>query len=367
LTTGSDARKKPHVKIDTLIFDMDGVITTEEKYWACARLTLWEMVTQTLAIPDAFGDAVHDAVIRESIIPDALIYALKGRAVNSNWDIAYVVICVYLAALPDAMVLSAPKVDDFVQAISDTKSGAADWPQALTEFLATTHGAKGRALIQEAGNRLRKALDFGDGDLLRVEGPFWWYLHERFQRWYHGEAMQQFGAPPLPDGTVLPPEQLEALLKRLREAGYTLGAATGRPRDELNDALDGVGLLNYFDANHIATLDMVRQVEQKLKVTGLVKPHPFTLLRAIYPRADTRVLLDEEFQKIKRNNVVVIGDSTSDVIMAKEAGCRMVGVLTGVRGEEARQERYHLLIHAGCEALLDNVTELPDWLEGQGN
>ncbi len=353
------------MKIDTLIFDMDGVITTEEKYWACARLTLWELVTKALGLADSFGDAVHDPAAREAIAPDDLIYALKGRAVNSNWDVSYVLACIYLSALPNATVLSALDVSDFLQAICDTMEGPADWPQALVDFLHKTHGAKGRAFIQEAGNRLQKALDFGGEDLLRIEGPFWWYLHERFQRWYHGESMEEYGGSALADGTVIEPDEIGNTLKRLREAGYMLGAATGRPRDELHDALGGLGLLDYFDPARLGTLDVIRQAERKLGLTGLIKPHPFSLLRAIYPRADVQVLLDEEFQKIRRDNVVVVGDSTSDVMMARAAGCRVVGVLTGVRGDEARQERYELLVHSGCEAILDNVTELPDWLEGQ--
>ncbi len=353
------------MKIDTLIFDMDGVITTEQKYWACARLTLWELVTKGLGLSDAFGDAVHDSAAREAVAPDDLIYALKGKAVNSNWDVSYVLACVYLASVPNAMVLSALDVPDFLQAVCDTMEGPADWPQALVDFLKQTHGAKGRAFIQEAGNRLERALDFSGDDLLRIEGPFWWYLHERFQRWYHGESMKEFDAPVLADGTVIPAEQIGTTLKRLHEAGYVVGAATGRPSDELHDALGGLGLLDYFDPARLGTLDLIRQTERKLGVTGLLKPHPFSLLRAIYPRADAQVLLDEEFQKIKRDNVVVIGDSTSDVMMAKSAGCRVVGVLTGVHGDAARQERHELLVHAGCEAILDDMTELPDWLEGQ--
>ncbi len=353
------------MKIDTLIFDMDGVITTEEKYWACARLTLWELVTQTLGLTDAFGDAVHDSAIRQEVVPDHLIYALKGHAVNSNWDITYVLVCVYLQALPDATVLSSPDVEDFLQAIRDTMAGPAVWPKVLEEFLVQTHGAKGHVLAQEAGHRLQKSLEFEGEDFLRVEGPFWWYLYERFQRWYHGDTMKDYDAPPLTDGTVIPPQAIEGTLKKLREAGYVIGAATGRPREELHDALGGLGLLNYFDSNRLGTLDMIRQTERQLGMNGLVKPHPFSLLRAIYPRADAQVLLDEDFQKIKRHNVVVVGDSTTDVLMARAAGCRVVGVLSGVRGDAARQERQQLLIHSGCEAILDDMTELPDWLEGQ--
>src|SRR5260221_14588484 len=87
------------LKVDTLIFDMDGVITTEEKYWACARLTLWELVTETLALPGAFPDAVHDPAGQQAVASDVLIYALKSLSVNSNWDICYLLTCAYLSAL----------------------------------------------------------------------------------------------------------------------------------------------------------------------------------------------------------------------------------------------------------------------------
>ncbi len=353
--------------IDTLIFDMDGVITTEEKYWACARLTLWEVVTQTLGQKDAFGAAPHDAAIRESIAPDDMIYALKGRSVNSNWDIAYILVCTYLAALPDVTVLSAPTPEALIEAIRESLYALPVWPDAMAAFLNGTGGAKGRALIASAGTRLAEALQFEDAAMLRVEGPLWWYLHARFQRFYHGEAMTEHGAPPLADGTVIDAPQIEATLKTLRDEGYILGVATGRPRDELDDALGGLGLLAYFDSQRMGTLDVVRAAEAKLGISGLVKPHPYSLLRALYPRAETEVLLDESYWKLKRNNVVMIGDSTSDIVMAKEAGCHPVGVLTGVRGDAARSERHRLLLHSGCEAILDDVTHLPDWLDGQGS
>src|SRR5947209_936120 len=107
------------MKIDTLIFDMDGVITTEEKYWACARLALWELVTHTLSIPYAFGDPIHDVAAREAVTPDSLIYALKGRAVNSNWDICYILACLYISGLPNIKVLLASSVDEILASIHE--------------------------------------------------------------------------------------------------------------------------------------------------------------------------------------------------------------------------------------------------------
>src|SRR5258708_2124910 len=136
---------------------MDGVITTEEKYWACARLTLWELVTQTLGLPAAFGDAIRDANAREAIAPDSLIYALKARAVNSNWDIAYVLSCTYIAATPGVKAIHARDPYELVQVIRGSRKGPADWPAALANFLSSSDDLVGRSLIAEPGSRLRSA------------------------------------------------------------------------------------------------------------------------------------------------------------------------------------------------------------------
>src|SRR5579859_4381743 len=146
--------------IDTLIFDMDGVITTEEKYWACARLTLWELVSETIGLTQAFDPAaIHNAEVREAVVPDKLIYALKSRAVNSNWDIAYVLACVYLTALPSAANLAMPSAT-VPQALAAIKANAripTAWPEALSYFLENSGPIDGRALIELAGARFQTA------------------------------------------------------------------------------------------------------------------------------------------------------------------------------------------------------------------
>lgn len=32
-------------QLTTLIFDLDGVITSEKKYWNTARLTVWDLIS----------------------------------------------------------------------------------------------------------------------------------------------------------------------------------------------------------------------------------------------------------------------------------------------------------------------------------
>jgi phosphoglycolate phosphatase-like HAD superfamily hydrolase len=57
-----------------LIFDLDGVITTEASYWNIARRGLCEL--QASLTPDP--------------LPEDFIYWVKNHAINHNWDVAFV-------------------------------------------------------------------------------------------------------------------------------------------------------------------------------------------------------------------------------------------------------------------------------------
>jgi phosphoglycolate phosphatase-like HAD superfamily hydrolase len=346
-----------------IVFDMDGVITTEEKYWACARLTFWEFVVKTLghvgALPhEARQEAIHSETARQGIVSDSLIYALKSRAVNSNWDITYVLACIYLAALPGAKAFSVRDVPILIETLQKQALAPAAWPDALDAFLAHTN-LIGRELIDYAGGWVQHALGNTAPTLFEPEGAFWWYLHSRFQRFYHGEAMREYGGEPLIDGTAIPAEAIRVTLADLRARGVRLAAATGRPMDELNDALGELGLLDFFEADRMGTLDRVREGEAALNRIGLVKPHPYSLLRAIYPEKTPVELVDPALQARIHSDVVMVGDTTSDVIMAQAAGCRCIGVLTGVRSEAAKIERRQQLLDAGAMLVLNDITELP--------
>ena len=63
-------------------------------------------------------------------------------------------------------------------------------------------------------------------------------------------------------------------------------------------------------------------------------------------------------------SALVVGDSASDALAARKAGVPCVGVLSGVAGEKARQARRKALLEAGCVAVLDDITRLPEWLQG---
>ena len=87
--------------INTLIFDLDGVITSEQKYWNTSRLTAWELICdrEFLGLTNYFGHSPDVATrlesIGDNIIPKTFIYELKSRAINSNWDLTFFVCCLH--------------------------------------------------------------------------------------------------------------------------------------------------------------------------------------------------------------------------------------------------------------------------------
>ncbi len=119
-------------------------------------------------------------------------------------------------------------------------------------------------------------------------------------------------------------------VRALSEAGYLLGVATAKGRAGLERELDKTGLRPFFHATR--TIDEAPS-----------KPSPGMLLGLF---AELGVAPGE---------ALMIGDTSFDLEMARNAGCRSLGVLSG------GQRLEHLAPHRPI-AVLPSVRELPAWL-----
>ncbi|WPB56016.1 HAD-IA family hydrolase [Xylophilus sp. GOD-11R] len=124
-------------------------------------------------------------------------------------------------------------------------------------------------------------------------------LNERYRHHYrkHHDDLSLF------DG-VLP------LLNALKERGHQLAVATGKSRRGLDEALDSVELRGMFDASRTAD-----------ETAG--KPDPLMLHEL---SADLGV---------PPAGMLMIGDTTHDLLMARNAGCASLGVSYGAHTPEA--------------------------------
>ncbi len=121
------------------------------------------------------------------------------------------------------------------------------------------------------------------------------------------------------------------VLEQLDKQGYYLAVATGKSRQGLNLAIEQLELEGLFIATRCA--------EETCS-----KPSPDMLLELI------------EFAALDASAVLMIGDTTYDIDMAKNANVMSIGVSCG------SHEDSELLEH-GALACLSDINELPAWLE----
>lgn len=149
-------------------------------------------------------------------------------------------------------------------------------------------------------------------------------LHRQVIETYRKHWREEFSRRP-----ILFPDT-RPTLELLRRAGYLLAVATGKSRRGLESDLAAADLGSYFEGT--------RTVDEAPS-----KPSPEMLLD----------LMGE--LGTGKGETLMVGDTSYDLLMAANAGCASVGVLTGGHG---RSE----LSTASPLALLEHLGELPSWL-----
>ena len=377
-----------------IIFDLDGVITSEEAYWDSAGLTLhellyspryWNVTGETHYRPAA--SAQESRSLSRSTLPEWLILSFKARALNSNWDTCYAAVCLHLldllARLPERATLLplAPGDANWLakfRAQLARANSAGSWEcEQLHRLWREEHpfeqpvfqGATGLELFERMDTYASEVLNAQVEGVFSRSGPFWRFCQELFQEWLlgdalytkaHGQAPAQTGKPGCIffEEPLLPVQAVRETLETLREAGYTLGVASGRVYQEAAKPLEKYDLLRYFDQKHLGTYDRVTRGEKELRARGdqtmLSKPHPFHFQAAVDWEQALRNVgggtagpLDIPF--------IAVGDSTSDILSGQAAGALTVAVLTGARSSEARE----LLLKSRPDFVIEDMTKLP--------
>lgn len=370
--------------INTLIFDLDGVITSEQKYWNTARLTAWELICDRkyLGLTNYFGHSPDVesrlAAIGNNIISKNFIYELKSRAINSNWDLTFFVSCLHMGGIFATLEQSnsvnlfnilqnnnltleqqLQNIGELLQS-SNYQSQISDKARhcVIAQFWQETKSLTGSAVLDYVNIFITKKLS-QHFSFFDPKGELWQLCYQNFQDWYEGKKGYD-----LPDDeTVTDLEKIEQTLKTLSDSGrFILAIATGRPGNEVIEPLTKLGILKYFDQTRIITYDEVIAAESMLENKNQIKlgkPHPFILYKAIYPEESVRNLANNNFKISNPETIAYIGDAGSDVVSAKKAEVFSIGVLTGFAEGEARNQKKAMLTDLGCDVILDSVLDLP--------
>lgn len=377
--------------IKTVLFDVDGVFLSEERYFDASALTVYELLMSRnylgLGGDGPFQTDYSDrkiAEIRADVFQhDNVLNFMKSRGMNANWDMIYMAFADQLihltAQLPEPVRSKAASLMEkpIGRAALDTFRAwfaaypvKTDFAQFLRDFLESD--ATKQELIDDlnaiAGRRLGVRTN-----AFRPKSALWHIGEHASQEWYVGDEhiVTSTGEPSVQKGkegflhkeiTLADPEFVRGMFRSFTEHGLTIGIATGRPRLETYKPFGELNWLQLLDDNHIVTADDVLAAEKKYDAAPLAKPHPFTYLLSYHGKdSEVRRWTAREPEPLENGrDVLIVGDSLADLLAARQLGCRFAGVLTGLSGKKARPE----MEQNGADYVLDSVADIKDLVLG---
>ncbi|GLQ07749.1 HAD-IA family hydrolase [Sneathiella chinensis] len=129
-------------------------------------------------------------------------------------------------------------------------------------------------------------------------------------------------------------EGVREILEQLEADGVLMGVATGKSMRGLKAVIEQHGLEKYF-------------ITLQTPDHNPGKPHPQMLEKAM------------DMAGVGPENTLMIGDTSFDMMLAKNAGSTAVGITWGYHDRD-------ILIGSGADHLIDNFAPLPGLLAGLG-
>ncbi|WP_042353800.1 HAD family hydrolase [Bacillus rubiinfantis] len=373
--------------INTILFDVDGVLLSEERYFDASALTVWEMLMSPNYLglsPEQFTTSPSDEEInkiRATVFQhDKVLTFQKSRGLNANWDMIYLSFCHQLIHLFSQIKdHELEKISKWCQAPIDRDvlieigrilrqyDVVLDFSKFVPEFESS------QAMKEELFGHLNVLVKekLGIETTAFAKGELWSVCEHACQEWYVGDEYiaTSTGRPSVQTGksgflanetTLAPVGKIAKLFQSLVSAGYTIGVGTGRPELETIQPFQHLAWLHYFDESRIVTADDVLRAEKSYPDYGhLAKPHHFSFLRALQGKGTPiKNCLETPLPLENGGEVLIVGDSLADLLAARAMGCQFAAVLTGLSGKAAREE----FEEQQADYILDSVIDVKDIL-----
>lgn len=377
--------------IKTILFDVDGVMLSEERYFDGSALTVWELLfsPQYLGLKgDSFTPAPVESEIRrvreQVFAKDEVLGLIKARGINSNWDMVFLTFSYQLIRLVEVLKQQlGTEVTSLLSGQVDRAQLAKlrEWGQAYAPDFQVDYAAfvpdfaKGTAQKAEMLlylNQIAKERCGVETDMFCRNSELWQLCQKTFQEWYLGdervaasigrETMQPGKKGFLTDEIpIVPPAEMIELFRTLKEKGYTLGIGTGRPTIETHVPLTEMKVLEWFDPNRVVTATHVLEAEGEYpELAPMSKPHPFCYVKGLLGLATPNSeVVNYKLPIENGEEVLIVGDSPADFLAARSIGCKFAATLTGLSGQEARAK----FEEAKADYILDDVRDLLSILE----
>ncbi len=369
-----------------ILFDVDGVILSEERYFDASALTVWEMLhsPKYLALSgDTFTPQPDEDTIRRVrktvFDEDRALQFIKSRGINANWDMVYLVFGYQLVLLiselyqqnPDRIrpVIKNQIGREHLDQLREWATGVSFQPQ-FTSFVEdfSRGNAQKQALLAEL-NRILFERTGVETDIFSRKSVLWDLCQETFQEWYLGDEKieESIGRPAFQAGKkgflndeipIVDPTAMKSMFHELKEMGITTGIGTGRPQIETIEPLRALGLLEEFDENRIVSASYVLDTEREFpQHAPLAKPQPFCYVAGMMGLDhNKREILNHPLPVQNGDEILIVGDSVADLMAARSMGTKFAATLTGLTGQEARSKFEEL----EADFILDDVMGVLD-------
>ncbi len=297
-------------KYDKIIFDLDGVITNEQRYWDAAALTLYQLFTEPFDVTYAVNNV---SIIRTIILyRDKIVKLLKNLGVNSNWDLTYVVNAFSTI------------LDTFDTVTIYEKIRRLNLPALqLYDYIKENSVIGGRD---------------GDGYKYLISVYQEWYLGDELFKKTYNKPMTAEGKPGLAnmEEPLLDLDKTRLVLETLSKY-KTIGIASGRVFEEAFYPLDKWKIFDLFDTDYVSTYTDIINAEEQTGVFPLTKPHYFLFTRsAVGNTVSYSDIVDKKINKEILKNTLAVGDAGADLFSAQQSGMDFLAVLSGIDGAKSR-------------------------------
>lgn len=368
----------------SILFDVDGVFLSEERCFDVSAITVEELLTSEGIFLGCgtyidFENDLNDKKIqeiRERVFQhDKILNQLKSLGLNSNWDMLFIVFSIHLIDL--AKQLDQSHRCEFLNSSTFNEKTLfemnkhllhkeIDYEKPIKVIDSFRNGKD--AIYEDLESYAKDQLEIDDTKLFKLKSNLWQLAKDTYQEWYlgkdlfnkveEGTALLDFKKGFIYEEVILKPqEEIQLLLQHLKEAGYHLAIATGRPRTETIIPFESLGLKSYFDDEHIVTASEVLDAESDYpEYQPLGKPNPFSYIATLNGNDRNRYKEYATHQEniVNKDEVYIVGDSLADLLSAKKIGATFIGTLTGLKGDKAQPE----LEEYGADYIVEDVTKI---------
>lgn len=370
--------------ISMILFDVDGVLLSEERYFDASALTVWEMLYSPQYLGLSGGDftpSPSEKIIRklreEVFVGDQVLDLMKTRGINSNWDMVYLSFAHQLLCIMEELI---PESKDEVEAILQqmitldsikmvaslvkNKQIHIDYDRFIKDYQSSS--VEKQDMLTYLNEIAQRKLGVKT-DVFSRNSDLWELCMKTFQEWYLGDELveEDIGRKTRQVGKkgflndeipIVPVEEMAKTFSTLQEKGITLGIGTGRPTIETLVPLKEMGLLPYFDRNRVVTASHVLEAENEYpQHAPLAKPQPYCYIKGwLGLNSTAQQCFDLSLPFPEAQRVLIVGDSVADFMAAKSMGCRFAAVLTGLSGQDARNTFEEL----GADLILNDMREV---------